>query len=145
VTTSTSRAHWNGDLKGGDGTMVVGDGRWEGAYTFASRFEGSGDATNPEELVGAAHAGCFSMFLANILATDGHTPDVIRTEADVTVEPTDDGPAITTIALRTTGEVPGIDQATFDEYAQRARQDCPVSKLYAGGTAEVTLEATLRA
>ncbi|WP_083441161.1 OsmC family peroxiredoxin [Nitriliruptor alkaliphilus] len=140
MTTSTSNATWNGDLKSGSGRMVVGDARYEGAYTFASRFEGSGDATNPEELIAAAHAGCFSMALSNILASDGHTPDEVRTEAVVTLGKVDDQAAVTEIALSTVGKVPGIDEATFAEYAQKAKDGCPISKLLAGGTAEITLQ-----
>ncbi|MEX0835370.1 MAG: OsmC family peroxiredoxin [Nitriliruptor sp.] len=142
MTTSSSKAHWNGDLKGGSGQMIVGPDRYEGPFTFASRFEGSGDATNPEELLAAAHAGCFSMALSNILASDGHTPDEVRTEATITLGKVDDEPAITEIALATVGKVPGIDEATFTEYAQKAKDGCPVSKLFAGGTAEITLEVT---
>jgi lipoyl-dependent peroxiredoxin len=142
VTDSTSTATWNGDLKGGSGRMVVGDDRYEGAYTFASRFEGSGDATTPEELLAAAHAGCFSMALSNLLASDGHTPDEVRTEATLTLGKVDDKPAISHIALSTVGTVPGIDEATFTEYAQKAKDGCPVSKLFAGGTAEISLEVS---
>lgn len=140
MTTSTSNATWNGDLKSGSGRMVVGESRYEGAYTFASRFEGSGDATNPEELIAAAHAGCFSMALSNMLASDGHTPDEVRTEAEVTLGKVDDKPAVTRITLSTVGKVPGIDEATFTEYAQKAKDGCPISKLLAGGTAEIALE-----
>ncbi|MEX1177540.1 MAG: OsmC family peroxiredoxin [Nitriliruptor sp.] len=142
MTENTSTATWKGDLKGGEGQMRVGDGRYEGAYTFASRFEGSGDATNPEELLAAAHAGCFSMALSNMLASDGHTPDEVRTEATVTLGKADDAPAIVTIHLSTVGKVPGIDEATFTEYAEKAKDGCPVSKLFAGGTAEITVEAS---
>ena len=139
MTTSTSTAHWNGDLKSGSGKMTVGDGHYEGPYTFASRFEGSGDGTNPEELLAAAHAGCFSMALSNILAGEGHTPESVHTEAVITLGKVDDKPAITHIALSTVGKVPGIDAATFEEFAGKAKDGCPVSKLFAGGTADVTL------
>ena len=141
MTTSTSTAHWNGDLKSGSGKMTVGDGHYEGPFTFASRFE-TGDGTNPEELLAAAHAGCFSMALSNMLAGDGHTPDSVRTEAVITLGKVDDKPAITEIALSTVGKVPGIDAATFEEYANKAKDGCPVSKLFAGGTAEITLEVS---
>jgi osmotically inducible protein OsmC len=140
VTTSTSTAHWNGDLKSGSGKMTVGDGHYEGPYTFASRFEGSGEGTNPEELLAAAHAGCFSMALSNMLAGDGHTPDEVRTEAAATLDMVDGKPTITTVALKTVGKVPGIDAATFEEYATKAKDGCPVSKLFAG--ADITLEVT---
>lgn len=140
MSTSTSTAHWNGDLKSGRGSMVVGDDRFEAPYTFASRFEGSGDATNPEELLAAAHAGCFSMALSNMLAKDGHTPDEVRTSATAHLETVDGAPTITKVALSTVGKVPGIDAATFEEYAGKAKAGCPVSKLFAG--AEITLETT---
>jgi lipoyl-dependent peroxiredoxin len=142
VTTSTSHATWQGDLKSGDGQMTVGDGRFEAPFTFASRFEGSGEAATPEELLAAAHAGCFSMALSNMLASDGHTPDEVRTEASVSIGSTDGGPAIVQVALSTVGKVPGIDEATFTEYAEKAKDGCPVSKLFAGGSAEVTLEVS---
>jgi lipoyl-dependent peroxiredoxin len=140
VTTSTSKATWNGDLKGGSGSMTVGPDRWEGPFTAASRFEGSGETTTPEELLAAAHAGCFSMALSNILAKDGHTPDEVRTEARVTVSVGEGGAAITDIVLSTVGRVPGIDEATFTEYAEKAKDGCPVSKLFSGGTADIGLE-----
>lgn len=132
----TSEATWEGDLKDGNGTMTVGDGEFEGAYTYASRWEDE-DATNPEELLGAAHAGCFSMALANALAEDGHTPERIHTTAHVHLEGTD----ITRVVLETEAEVPGIDADTFREYAADAKANCPVSKLFAG--ADIELEATL--
>lgn len=137
MTTSTSRAQWQGDLKSGQGTMTVGDGRYEGPYTYASRFE-TGDGTNPEELLAAAHAGCFSMALSNMLAGDGHVPDEVRTEAAATLEAVDGSPTITTVALSVVGKVPGIDADTFASYAEKAKDGCPVSKLFAG--AEITLE-----
>jgi lipoyl-dependent peroxiredoxin len=142
VTTSTSRASWTGDLEDGSGQMTVGDDRWEGAFTAASRFEGSGEATNPEELLAAAHAGCFSMALSNMLAKDGHTPDEVRTVAEITIGTSGGGPAITTVALSTVGRVPGLDAETFEDYAQKAKDGCPVSKLFSGGTAEITLDVT---
>jgi lipoyl-dependent peroxiredoxin len=142
VTTSTSNASWTGDLPSGSGQMTVGDDRFTAPFTFASRFEGSGDATNPEELLAAAHAGCFSMALSNMLAKDGHTPDEVRTEAVVTLGKADGAPAVTEVALSTVGRVPGIDADTFEEYAQKAKDGCPVSKLFAGGTAEITLDVT---
>jgi lipoyl-dependent peroxiredoxin len=140
VTTRTSNAHWNGDLKSGSGKMTVGDGHYEGPYTFASRFE-SGDGTNPEELLAAAHAGCFSMFLSSLLASDGHTPDEVRTEATATLDTVDGAPTITEIALSTVGKVPGIDEGAFTEYAEKAKAGCPVSKLFTGAT--ITLDARL--
>ena len=138
--TRSSRAEWRGDLKQGNGEFEVGSGVFSGAYTFASRFE-EGDGTNPEELIGAAHAACFSMSLANMLAQAGNPAESVRTEAVVHLEPVDGKPTIHTIELKTRGTVPGIDQATFAEHAENAKDGCPVSRLYAGAT--IKLEATL--
>lgn len=143
MTISTSKARWNGDLKSGSGQMTVGPGRYEAPFDAGSRFEGTGQTTNPEELLAAALAGCFSMALSNTLAGDGHTPDEVRTEATATMGKVDGKPAITQIALSTVGKVPGIDEATFNEYAQKTKVGCPVSKLFAGGSAEITLEVAL--
>lgn len=138
--TRSSRAEWRGDLKDGNGEFEVGDGVFTGAYTFASRFE-EGDGTNPEELVGAAHAACFSMSLANMLAQAGSPAESVRTEAVVHLEPVDGKPTVHTIELRTRGRVPGIDQDTFAEHAENARVGCPISRLVAGATIKV--DATL--
>jgi lipoyl-dependent peroxiredoxin len=121
-----SSAVWQGNLKSGSGVMRVGRGVFEGSYTFASRFE-EGPGTNPEELLGAAHAGCFSMFLADILATDGYTVRRIATTATVHLV----GPTITLIELDTQGEITGIDEAGFIAYAEKAKVGCPVSKALA--------------
>ena len=126
----TSKAVWEGGIKG-SGTMRVGDGVFEGKYTFASRFE-SGRGTNPEELIGAAHAGCFSMALALGLEQAGYRPERIATTAKVTVEKVGDGFRITTIDLDTEGMVPGIDEARFREKAEEAKKGCPVSIALAG-------------
>lgn len=133
----TSTAEWRGTLKEGSGTMRFGSGAYEGAYTFASRFE-SGKGTNPEELVGAAHAGCFSMFLAALLTSAGHPPVSVRTAATVHLEA---GPVIERIELVTEAEVPGIEEGAFQEHAEAAKKGCPVSKALAGPV--VTLRATL--
>ena len=122
-----SSAIWKGNLAKGKGTMRLGSGAYEGAYTFASRFE-EGPGTNPEELVGAAHAGCFSMFLAAILSKAGHIPTSISTTAKVHLG---DGPRITLIELSTVGDVPGIDEKTFREFAEEAKKGCPVSQALA--------------
>lgn len=127
--TRSSSAKWDGDLKAGRGRMTIGDGVWEGAYSAASRFE-EGTGTNPEELLGAAHAGCFSMALANLLAGAGHAPDSVRTRADVRLEVGEDGPSITRIDLHTEADVPGIDEDAFLEQAEAAKNGCPVSKLF---------------
>ena len=136
----SSRAEWHGDLKGGNGEFEVGDGVFTGAYTFASRFE-EGDGTNPEELLAAAHAACFSMSLANMLAQAGSPADSVRTEAKAHLEPVDGKPTIHTIELITRAKVPGIDQDTLLEHAENAKAGCPVSRLFEG--AEITLDAQL--
>ena len=133
----TSTAEWNGTLKEGQGRMRFGSGAFDGAYTFASRFE-SGTGTNPEELIAAAHAGCFSMFLSALLTKAGHTPTSIRTSAKVHLG---EGPAITLIELDTTAQVPGLSAADLQQHAEAAKRDCPVSKALAGP--EIRLKATL--
>jgi len=139
--TRTAEATWNGDLPSGKGHMSVESGAFEGAFSFHSRFE-DGDATNPEELIGAAHAGCYSMALSNMLAEAGHAPDSVETTAKVTLEMLDDGgPTITKIHLTTEGVVPGLDADGFQEFAEKAKVGCPVSKALAGPS--ITLDATL--
>lgn len=140
--TRTSSAQWQGDLKGGTGELAFGSGAFKGAYNYGSRFE-EGEGTNPEELLGAAHAGCFSMSLANILAQAGTPATSVRTEAAVTLEQVDGAPTITKVVLSTVAEVPEIDEAAFLEKAEAAKDKCPVSKLFAGATIE--LDATLEA
>lgn len=136
-----ANAHWQGDLKSGKGTMAFGSGAFEGQYSFSSRFE-EGTGTNPEELIAAAHAGCFSMAFSNILAQAGHTPESVKTEATVHLEVTDDGPAITRIDLSCDASVPGISEVEFQEHAEAAKSGCPVSKVLAA--AEISLEAKLK-
>lgn len=123
----TADAEWKGDLKGGKGSMKLGSGAFEGAYSFRSRME-DGSGTNPEELIAAAHAGCFSMQLSAMLAHDGHPPKSVATTAKVNFQPEGAGFAITGIELDTKGEVPGIDAAAFEAAAQKAKEICPVSK-----------------
>jgi osmotically inducible protein OsmC len=137
---SKGRAEWQGDLKSGRGTFVAGD-NITGDYSFKSRFE-DGEGANPEQLIGAAHAACFSMALSNMLAEAGHPPDSVQTGASVTLKVLPDGPAITKIELTTVGRVPGIDEATFQEHAKAAKEGCPVSKALAG-VPEITLDASL--
>lgn len=137
MTVRTSSAQWEGSLKEGSGTMRLGSGAYEGPYTFASRFE-TGPGTNPEELIGAAHAGCYSMFLSALLTKAGFTPKKIHTTAAVHLG---EGPAITLIELTTSADVPGLAAADFQQHAQAAKQGCPVSKALAGPT--ITLNATL--
>src|SRR5215218_4385136 len=113
----TARAEWDGALRDGSGTMALGGGAFEGQYSFSSRFE-EGTGTNPEELIGAAHAGCFSMALAGIVAEAGHEPRRIETDARVHLEQTAQGPAITRVELSTEGEVSGIDADEFNRHAE---------------------------
>lgn len=119
-----SSAIWKGNLVDGKGSMRLGSGAYEGEFSRASRFE-DGPGTNPEELIGAAHAGCFSMFLAAILSKAGHEPASIATKVKVHLG---DGPKITLLELSTVGTVPGIDEKTFIEFAEQAKQGCPVSQ-----------------
>jgi len=137
MTERSSSAVWNGTLKEGSGTMKVGSGAYDGPFTYASRFE-TGPGTNPEELIGAAHAGCYSMFLSALLTNAGYTPISIQTTATVHLE---EGPTITLIELDTDAQVPEIDQAAFLEHAQSAKEKCPVSKALAGP--EIKLNARL--
>jgi osmotically inducible protein OsmC len=136
----TADAHWEGSLQDGTGTMRLGSGAYEGRYSFASRFE-DGPGTNPEELIGAAHAGCFSMALSGALSRAGTPPTSISTSARVHIERGDEGFGITRIELTTEAAVPGIDAAAFQEQAETAKATCPVSKALAG--TEITLDAKL--
>jgi osmotically inducible protein OsmC len=122
--------------------MALGSGAFEGQYSFRSRFE-DGPGTNPEELIGAGHAGCFSMALANDLAEAGHAPGRIETTARVHFEPVEGAPTITRIELITEGEAPGIDQGEFERYADGAKANCPVSR--ALGEVEISVDAKLAA
>jgi lipoyl-dependent peroxiredoxin len=133
-------AEWKGDLRTGTGTFTAGD-TISGDYSFKSRFE-DGPGANPEQLIAAAHASCFSMALSNILAEAGTPPDSVRTDAAVTLRPVDGNPTITTIALVTVGRVPGIDESTFQRHAAEAKAGCPVSRALAS-VPEITLEASL--
>lgn len=132
-----SSAIWTGSLNEGKGTMRLGSGAYEGEFTKASRFE-EGPGTNPEELIGAAHAGCFSMFLSAILSDAGHVPVSIATTARVHLGA---GPKIKLIELSTVGDVPGIDEATFSEFAEKAKKGCPVSQALAA--VDITLKIKL--
>jgi osmotically inducible protein OsmC len=142
MATRQANAEWKGSLKEGTGEMALGSGSYKGPYSFVSRFE-NGAGTNPEELIGAAHAGCFSMALAAALGRAGITPKSIRTTAKVHLGTSDAGPTITRIDLETEGEVPGIDQATFQQHAEGARKGCVVSRAL-GGVKDITLNATLK-
>lgn len=132
-------AEWNGTLKEGSGKMALGSGAFNGNYTWASRFADA-KGTNPEELIGAAHAGCYSMFLSALLTKNGTPPDHIHTDAVVTLG---DGPTITSIELTCVAGVKGIDAAKFAEIADAAKKNCPVSKALAA-VQEVKLNASLK-
>lgn len=138
--TRSSSAEWSGNLARGSGTMSLGSGAFEGSYSFASRFE-SGEGTNPEELIAAAHAGCFSMALAAALSQAEHVPDSVETTAQVTIDSIDGTPTITRSELSTEVKVDGLDDAEFQEFADGARSGCAVSRALAG--VEITLAARL--
>ena len=138
--TRRAEAEWKGDLKGGQGTMALGSGAYEGRYSFGSRFE-EAPGTNPEELIGAALAGCFSMALSGALGRGGHAPESVATQAKVHIEKVGDGFSITRIELSTEARVPGIDEATFQEAAEGAKKGCPVSRALGG--VEISLDARL--
>ena len=140
MATRTAKARWNGSIGEGSGTMALGSGAYEGPYSFQSRFE-DGSGTNPEELIGAAHAGCFSMALSGILGQGGNEPESIDTDAKVSIVKDGDGFAISKIALTTRGRVPGLDEAGFKEAADAAKAGCPVSKALTG--VDITVDATL--
>ena len=133
-------AEWKGDLRTGTGTFTAGD-TISGEYSYRSRFE-DGPGANPEQLIAAAHASCFSMALSNILAEAGTPPDSVRTGATVTLRMVEGVPTITTIALVTVGRVPGRDEAAFQRHAAAAKAGCPVSRALAG-VPEITLDASL--
>jgi lipoyl-dependent peroxiredoxin len=134
-------AHWEGSIRDGAGRIRLGSGAFEGPYSFTSRFE-DGPGTNPEELLGAAHAGCFTMALSLVLSQAGNPPESLDTNATVRVERDGDGFTITRIDLAVRARVPGIDQAAFDQAAQAAKAGCPLSKALAS-VPEINLEATL--
>ncbi len=136
----TAQAQWNGKLMDGKGEMKFGGGAFEGQYSFASRFE-EGTGTNPEELIAAAHAGCFSMALAAILGDAGYDPKSVSTRAEVSLVKVDGGFEIKKSHLVTEVSVPGIDEAEFQKHAEAAKKGCPVSK--ALGAIEITMDAKL--
>jgi len=141
MATRSANASWQGDLAGGNGTMHLASGSWTGPYSAKSRFE-EGEGTNPEELIAAAHAGCFSMAFAHELAQAGHAPESVETTAEVHLNPADGGFAINRIDLHTTARVPGIDEEEFQSIGEAAKAGCPVSKALAG-VGEINLDATL--
>ena len=135
-----AEAVWEGNLQKGNGTMKLGSGAFEGAFSFASRFE-EGTGTNPEELVGAAHAGCFSMFLSALLSDAGYVPNRVHTTATVHLEQVEGAPWITKIHLSCEADVPGVDERTFQEKIAESKTGCPVSKALGG--VEISVDAKL--
>ncbi|MGI6458958.1 MAG: OsmC family protein [Candidatus Hydrogenedentales bacterium] len=138
--TRKAEAHWEGSLVKGSGSMKLGSGAFEGPFSFGTRFEDT-PGTNPEELIGAAHAGCYSMAFSALLGDAGFTPERIDTSAEVTVDQVEGGFAITGIQLTMKARIPGIDPAKFAEIAGQAKEGCPVSKALAG--TRIELNATL--
>lgn len=137
----TASAHWAGNLKQGKGTISTESGALkDNPYGFNTRFENQ-PGTNPEELIGAAHAGCFSMAFAMLLSEENFTPDSIETQATVTLEKQSDGFAVTAVHLEMQSRIPGIEQSKFAEIADKAKSGCPISKLL---NAKITLDATLK-
>ena len=137
--TRNAHAEWNGSISEGNGRMAFGSGAFEGKYSFTSRME-DGPGTNPEELIGAAHAGCFSMALSVVLGTEGHEPESIKTDAKVRFDKEGEGWAIKSVALTTRARVPGIDNDAFVKAAEAAKENCPVSQALA---VEISLDAAL--
>jgi osmotically inducible protein OsmC len=137
----TASARWQGTLTEGSGVLRTGKGGYEGNYSFKSRFS-DGEGTNPEELIGAAHAGCFSMALSKGLTDAGFPPTTVDTKANVHLEPVEGQQTVTRIDLISVADVPGIDAATFGKIAEVTKEACPISRLLAPGT-QITLEASL--
>jgi osmotically inducible protein OsmC len=140
MATAKAQATWKGTLKEGAGTMAGASGHLKAPFTFATRFEGAAGGTNPEELIGAAQAGCFSMFLAAQLTEAGHPPTSIDTTATVQLGA---GPAITKIELDTVAVVPGVSKEVFDQKVDFSKKNCPISKALAA-IPEVAFKATLK-
>jgi len=135
-----AEAEWKGDLPKGEGKMAFGSGAFEGAYSFSSRFE-EGEGTNPEELIAAAHAGCFSMFLANVLSQADHEPTSVRSTVQISLDKDDGGFSITRSDISTEVSVEGVDDEQLQKHAQEAKEGCPVSR--ALGAIEIGMEARL--
>lgn len=139
--TRKANARWEGGLKEGKGNLDFGNGAYSGAYSFSSRFE-EGKGTNPEELIAAAHAACFSMALSGALEKEGFKPQSVATKADVHLDKSGGGFEITKIVLNTEASVPDIEEQTFKEHAEKAKKNCPVSK--ALSAIKIELNATLK-
>jgi osmotically inducible protein OsmC len=138
----SAQASWQGTVPEGGGRIALGSGAYEGSFTLRARVEDVERATNPEELIAAAEAGCFTMSLADLLSSEGSPPNDLRTTARVRLEQKEEGFRITRIAVATVGDVPGIEAARFQALAEQAKATCPVSLALAG--TEITVEATLR-
>ena len=141
MATRNGSAEWHGNLEDGSGQITVGNDVHTGPFTYKSRFE-DGHGTNPEELLAAALAGCFSMQLSLVMASDGHPPESIKTSARAQLRPVDGAPTITGMQLKTEGVAPGIDQAQFEGYATKAKDECVISRAIAG-VKDISVEATL--
>ena len=145
MATRNASAEWHGDLQSGSGQITVGDDAHTGPYSYKSRFEEEGvSGTNPEELLSAALAGCFTMALSLILSEAGHPPDALNSTARAQLRPVDGVPTITQMAVRTEGVVPGIDEDEFRRHAAKAKETCIISRAIAG-VDDITLEASLKA
>ena len=142
MATRNGSAVWRGDLQSGEGRITIGNGVFESPYTFKSRFEGEGEGTNPEELIAAAEAGCFTMQLGAVLGNEGHTAEELHTDARAIMRNVDGAPKIAGLKLDLRGRVPGIDQETFQRFAEQAKKECLISRALAG-VDEIRLEATL--
>ena len=141
MTVRNGSAEWHGNVQNGSGTVTVGDGVFEGAYSYDSRF-GEAKGTNPEQLIAAAHAGCFTMALSSILSAAGHAPESVRTNARVQLRNVNGAPTLTRIDLDTEGHVAGVGEQQFQRYADEAKATCPVSRALAG-IPEIVLTAKL--
>jgi lipoyl-dependent peroxiredoxin len=141
MATRNASATWRGNLQEGDGSMALGSGAWEGPFTFKSRFE-DGAGTNPEELIGAAEAGCFTMQLAASLSEVGHVPESVQTNTRVHIRQIDGKPTISQIDVVTRARVPGVDDETFQRIANETKDNCIISRALAG-VGDVTVDATL--
>ena len=143
MTVRNGSAEWHGNVESGSGTVTVGDGVFEGPYSYDSRF-GEGKGTNPEQLIAAAHASCFTMALSNILSAAGHPPELLRTNARVQLRNIDGAPTLTRINLDTEGRIAGVDEQQFQAHADEAKRVCPVSRALAG-IPEIIVTAKLAA
>jgi osmotically inducible protein OsmC len=141
MTARNGSAEWHGNVQDGAGTVTVGNGVFQGAYSYGSRF-GEEEGTNPEQLIAAAHAACFTMALSNILSAAGHTPQSLRTNARVQLRNIDGAPTLARIDLDVDGQVANVDQQQFQAYADEAKRVCPVSRALAG-IPEIALTAKL--